>query len=88
MWLLAPLLFRQLAAFIERHGWNWLQGDSETIPGVTPFTAGSQGHWRRCRRQDFCNARKSRVERVIDKNHARYFIRVLSGVEARNQSTK
>jgi len=28
------------------------------------------------------------MERVIDKNHARYFIRVLSGVEAGNQSTK
>ena len=28
------------------------------------------------------------MERVIDKNHARYFIRALSGVEARNQSTK
>ena len=39
---LAPLLFRQLAAFIERHGWNWSQGDSETIPGVTPFTLTDQ----------------------------------------------
>ena len=38
----ALLFFRQLAAFVERHGWNWPQGPTETIARVAPFTLANQ----------------------------------------------
>src|SRR6266571_7571654 len=42
LYVAASLLFRQLASLVERHEWNWPQGDTETIAGVTPFPLANQ----------------------------------------------
>ena len=38
----SPLLIRKLAPLVESHVWDWPQGDTETIAGVTAFPLANQ----------------------------------------------